>query len=91
MKRPVKIVVAGVGLTLLAIPFLLCGGFLAAGELVEVVSEGEVGIYDQTVYIGPLVLTGKAAWAIPLVVGSGGTLGGVALLIWAWRFGRRDP
>lgn len=52
-------------------------------------AEDEFLIVTQMSFVettfGPFTFTGEWAWLAPMLVGSGGLLGGLALLIWAWR------
>ena len=93
MTNRTKLAVAAVGLLVLSVPLLLAGAavFAFAGPTAGPTElGGDPVLHQHHVTIGGLTLTGPALWAVPLVAGSGGTFGGMALLICARRAGRRD-
>ncbi|QDT14351.1 hypothetical protein [Alienimonas californiensis] len=81
-------VVGGVSLLLLGITFLVRGVTLG-GDMHFGWFQDPRAPYDYdpnfTMFVGPLEFVGEWAWIVPTAAGLGGTLGGVALLIWTWR------
>ena len=101
MSRGVRLslLVSGGTCCAAAVPFLLCGGvllcldprdshgfFLGHGEDVTFISH----ISRDYVAVGPLAVTGDWLWLAALTVSGGGMVGGLTLIIYTLRCGRRS-
>ena len=89
MRNRTRLIAAAVILLLLSLPPLLSGLtmlYFAHPPFGGPAGLGDdVFVYDQSVTVGGVTLTGEWAWIVPLIVGSGGLIGGGSLLVWAWR------